>query len=264
MRLFRCVLTQPRRRNYPSSMCVKECRAAAAEGVAHFDHVISSYPEQPFSSVASDDSPALICKSSARILPVASLSNLLLSPPPPRSPHLMFHCGAAHAVSAAVPLLQHMSARLMLVARCLQACSAWSLTRNCSFPVALRMSRLCKVALGDLFSACSRPSDGMMELKAVGAEYVRRLRVEAGVAMGNIQACQFFLENRNMCKCIDSFQPCRGSSTLAVSNGQGSRCRGGIWGEGRVMSPLISCRVRQRLEAAAGAASDGENADAGN
>lgn len=171
----------------------------------------------------------------ATIAPVMSLDNLLSSPLPPRSLHLMHHCGAALAASAAAAAPHGLSARLLCVSHCLQACNAWSL-RDCRFHVALRMTRLCKVAIGDMFSACSCQNEGVAELKAVAAEWRRRFRVEAGVAMGNVHACQFFHENRNICKCIDSFQPSRAPAAHMMVQRAATV---------HVMSPVNSDRIRQ-------------------
>jgi hypothetical protein len=135
-----------------------------------------------------------------------SLNNVLLSPLPPRSADLMNHAGAAQAWPGAVPCRDLMSTRLQCIARCLRACNAWALRRDCRFRVVLRISRLCKIALGDLFTASKRKSEGWTELKAVAAEWTRRLRLEMGVAMGNVDACQFIQENRKLCKDIVDFK----------------------------------------------------------
>lgn len=176
-----------------------------------------------------------------------SFSNLLLSPLSPRSVQLMQHAGAAHTLCTVVSTPHHMSVRLRCVARCLQACSAWSLDRDCQLHLALRMTRLCRVALGDLFTASSCPSEGLDELKSVAAEWHRRLRVEAGVAMCNVHACQFFQENRDMCKCINSFEHSKGSTSRAATARQGIA---------HLMSPVNSGRMRLLTSGHSQAAAD--------
>lgn len=227
---------------YTGSHVEQECRAAAAEGVAIFNDVITAYNNHVIRSVTSEvalpASSNSITHSShpdTTIAPVMSLDNLLSSPLPPRSLHLMHHCGAALAASTAAAAPHDLSARLLCVSHCLQACNSWSL-RDCRFHVALRMTRLCKVAMGDMFSACSRQNEGVTVLKAVAAEWRRRLRVEVGVAMGNVHACQFFQENRTICKCIDSFQPSRApAARMMVERAAAAH----------VMSPVNSDRIRE-------------------
>ncbi len=175
-----------------------------------------------------------------------SLKNMLLSSSPPRSIDLMNHAGAAQAPLVANPNRDYMSTRLKFIARCLRACNAWALRRDCRFHVALRISRLCRVALGDLFSASSRETEGWAELRAVAAEWTRRLRVEAGVAMGNVDACQFIQENRNICRDIIDFQPFRAAS---ASRAESTRHVAAL----KIASPLHSNDIRAvtRCESAA-------------
>jgi hypothetical protein len=126
----------------------------------------------------------------------------------------MCHVGAALAIPS--PVLT--SARLKFLALCLRACSSWALSKRCRFHVALRISRLCKIAVGDLFTASALHSEGWMEMKAAASEWNRRLRTEAAVAMNNVHACQFLQENRDLCKDIDKFQPLRGGSGLGIDH----------------------------------------------
>jgi hypothetical protein len=123
-------------------------------------------------------------------------------------------------MSTVDPTRDYMSTRLQCIARCLRACNAWVLRRDCRFHVALRMTRLCKVALGDLFSASTRESQGWSELKTVAAEWTRRLRIEIGVAMVNVDACQCIQENRKLCKDIVNFKPKRSASVLQAGLGR--------------------------------------------
>lgn len=185
----------------------QECDAAASAGCRLFDDAINARANLDCSSATSEDAPATVAD--LQNLPASapmSLRNLLVSPLTPRSAHLMNHAGT----SASGPGRDCASVRLQCIARCLRACSTWAMQRGCRFDVALRTIRLCKIALGDLFSASSQESEGWMELKSAAAEWTRRLREEAGVAMRNVDACQFFEENRKQCQDIVNFETSRG------------------------------------------------------
>ena len=112
-----------------------------------------------------------------------------------------------------------MSARLKFLALCVRACSSWAQAKHCRFHIALRISRLCKIAVGDLFTASALQSEGWVEMTAAASEWNRRLRTEAAVAMNNVYACQFLQENRNLCKAIDKFHRLRGGSAVTPSLG---------------------------------------------
>jgi hypothetical protein len=191
---------------------VQDCRAVAAQGSCLFNDGIAAYEHCASTSSSVDvlvDSSIEVYGTPKRNFfsaPVLSFSNLMASPPPPRTVDLMYHSGALRALTALAPSRECMSARLRFIACCLRACNTWSLMRDCNFNVALRISRLCKLAVGDLFSASQQNSEGWVELKTAASDWKIRLRAEVGIAMSNVHACQYLQENRNFCKDIDSFQ----------------------------------------------------------